>query len=145
LSLQPRYVHSQQADGEKPRLVAYLASNQVVVRLRDIGKLGQLLDTAVAAGANDIQGVTFDIADRTSILNDVRHRAVEDAKLRATAYAKAAGITLGEVVSLSEEYDSPTSRSTAMRTVGIAAAAVPIEAGELRVRARVRIVWRIAN
>ena len=145
LSLQPRFVYPRQGGGEQPpRLIGYTASNQVTLRLRDLGKLGALLDRLVAAGANDIRGIGFDLADRSRLLDEARRKAVQDAKRRASLVAEAAGVALGEIMSIAEEDGIPAPRPMASRAMA-AEAAVPVEAGELTLRARVRIVWRIAD
>ena len=148
LSLQPRFVYPRQGGGgEPPRLVGYTASNQVALRLRDLSRLGALLDRLVAAGANDIRGIAFDLDDRSRLLDEARRKAVQDAKRRASLYAEAAGVRLGEITSIAEEGGPPPPRPMAARAMAAEAAAsvLPVEAGDLTLRARVRMVWRIAD
>ena len=148
LSLSPRYVYPQrQGNAEKPRLVGYTASNQVTVRLRDLARLGALLDKVVSAGATDIRGIAFDLQERNRLLDDARRRAVEDARRKAALYADAAGVRLGALMTLSEE-SMPVPRPVAARSFAAPAAAapaVPVESGEMTLEVRLRTVWRITD
>jgi uncharacterized protein YggE len=88
----------------RPRVIGgYQASNQVRVRVRDLAKLGGILDAVVTAGSNRVNGVQFDIAEPEALMDDARRKAVADAKRRATLYAEAAGAKLGRVVSINEQ------------------------------------------
>ena len=84
------------------RITGYQVSNQVQVRLDDVSKLGAALDALVNAGANQLNGVNFAIKDTAPLLTQARMGAVADARARAETYAKAAGVTLGPILSLSE-------------------------------------------
>jgi uncharacterized protein YggE len=147
LSVQPRYERPPQRPGGDDRvsIVGYSASNQLSLRARRLESLGELLDDVVAAGANDIRGLSFDVADRAKLLDEARIRAVEDAKRKATLYADAAGIRLGAIINVQEESIEHEPRQMAAARAGPSAAPVPIEAGEITLRARVRMTWRIAN
>ena len=148
LSIQPRYGRASQSSGgdDRAAVVGYRASNQISVRLRSIERVGEFLDAIVAAGANEIRGIRFDLADRAKLLDDARKLAVDDAKRKATLYADAAGIRLGAIVNLEEEGTGQPPRPFAARALETARAApVPVEAGEIAIRASVRITWRIAN
>lgn len=81
--------------------IKYMVDNTVYVTVRDLQSLGQVLDSVVRAGANSINGVTFDVLDKESAMNEARELAIADAKKNAEAMAKAAGITLGEIYTLS--------------------------------------------
>lgn len=144
LSIQPRYARPRSGSDERAQVVGYSSSNQLSLRVRGLERLGELLDGVVASGSNDIRGLNFDITDRAKLLDVSRARAVEDATHKATLYAKAAGIRLGEIINLQEEGASQQGRPTNARAGALeSAAAVPIEAGEIALRARVRITWRI--
>jgi len=147
LSVQPRYERPQRPGGDDRAIVAgYSASNQLSLRARRLESLGELLDDVVAAGANEIRGLSFDVADRAKLLDEARIRAVEDAKRKATLYADAAGIRLGVIINLQEESADHEPRPMAARAGQMQSAApVPIEAGEITLRTRVRMTWRIAN
>src|SRR5262249_4186498 len=148
LTVQPRYGRSPQRSGGDDRVVVlgYSASNQLTLRVRDIERIGELLDNVVAAGSNEIRGLNFDVGERVKLLNESRIRAVDDAKRKAMLYAEAAGIRLGDIIHLQEETtgQQPTvARRGALESAG--PAPVPVEAGEVVLSTRVRITWRIAN
>src|SRR5690606_5908676 len=83
--------------GEK----TYAVDNTVYVTVRELARLGDLLDTAVQAGANTVNSVQFDVAEKDDALQQARADALEDARAQAQALAEAAGLTLGEIRSIS--------------------------------------------
>ena len=87
---------------ERPRIVGYQVSNRVSARVRDIDRLGAILDALVGAGANSIDGLSFDLADPEQVLGEARDAAVADALAKAKRYAAAAGVRLGEIMSIEE-------------------------------------------
>lgn len=147
-SVQPRYVHPKQQDGSTgaPSIDGYEVRNGVTVRVRELGKLGAVLDTAITAGANEINGITFDVAEPASLLDKAGIAAVKDARRRAELYAEAAGVKVGRVVSISEpSADAPRPMMMAARAdFAGKSASVPIEAGERDFNVRVRVTFEIA-
>ncbi len=123
----------------------YHVSNEVLVTVRDLAKVGSLLDAVVASGANNIYGVSFDVADRTPFQSQARQMAVSDAQSHATELVKAAGVQLGDVISISEIVGNtnvaPTFRLAAAPSSG--GGPTPIQAGELEVSEQVQIVYAI--
>ena len=91
----------------RPPIVGYRASNRVTVRLRDVTKVASVIDTLVGAGANDIGGINFMVSQASKLLDDAREQAIADARRKAEIYAKAAGVTLGAPLSISEEGSAP--------------------------------------
>jgi uncharacterized protein len=144
LSLAPRYSVQRPGETNKPRIIGYMANNDVRIRIRELPKLGSLLDKVVAAGANEIRGVTFDISQRGPLLDEARRRAVADAKHKAVLYAESVGVGLGPLVSLTEESGLTQPQPMRFQAVSAAAATVPVEAGEMTLRMRVRMVWSLA-
>ncbi len=142
-SVAPQYAYT---NGQPPRLTGYQATNQVSVHLDDPAKLGAMLDALVAAGANQESSITFGVANPAPLLAEARAKAVADARARAETYAKAAGVTLGPILSISES-GVAVPRPVLMRTMAAASfappAPPPIEAGEESVTADVSIVWQI--
>lgn len=124
----------------------YMVDNSVYVVVRDLEGLGDLLDSAINAGANSINSVQFDVADKAEALKEARAKAVEDAKRQATELAEAAGISLGELQGI-EFYDaSPYPMFEGKGGGGGAvaeAAAVPIQPGQLTISATVRLTYAI--
>src|SRR6202521_4281545 len=99
LSLQPQ--SSSKSNGP-PTITGYRASNRVTIRLRDVTKVANVVDTLVAAGANDIGGINFMVSQASKLLDEAREKAIADARRKAEIYAKAAGVTLGAPLSISE-------------------------------------------
>jgi uncharacterized protein len=142
LSLEPRYYRPDKPSAtDRPRIIGYTAANEVTLRVRDLGKLGDLLDKVT--GANRIDGIGFIVSNQESLLDEARRKAVADAKDKADLYARAAGFTLGKVMSLTEE-SVPSPRPMAARAMA-ASAPVPVEAGEMTLSVRVRVVWSLAD
>ena len=140
---------SQQYDPQtgQPTGTVYMVDNTVYVTARDLSKLGDLLDAAVRAGANNINSIQFDVADKTQALTDARKAAVEAAKKQATELVEAAGLSLGAIQSI-QYYDStPVAYAEAKGMGGggdaSAAVAVPINPGQLQISATVTINFEI--
>lgn len=104
-SINPVYSHSpRKPDGsqEEPKITGYRAANSVTVIIRDLTKVGAVLDELVTAGANNVNGVNFFINETQSLKDNARKLAVEDALRRASILTETAGANLGRVISLSE-------------------------------------------
>lgn len=139
-SVSPQYTDGN--DNQPRRLTGYQVTNQVSVRLDDVGKLGATLDALVNAGANQVNGIDFSIRDLSALLTQARQQAVADALDKAQTYAKAAGVTLGPILSISESDNSAPPRPVFM-AMARASKAVPVAMGEESVSANVLIVWEI--
>lgn len=100
LSLQPVYDYS--ANTNPPRLTGYQLSNAVAVTVRNLDKLGDAIDNALAAGATSLDGVSFRVADQTAAEEQARQAAMAQAKAKATTLANAAGVSITGVASISE-------------------------------------------
>ncbi|MDP2206713.1 MAG: SIMPL domain-containing protein [Alphaproteobacteria bacterium] len=134
ISLNAQYDYSSSRGGEQPRLVGYQASNNVNIIVRDLAALGKTLDAVVASGANQINGPSFDVKDRETHLDKARASAVANAKARAEIYAKAAGLKLRKIVSITEQPQhsgpiAPMMQSMSMDGGG--GAQTPVAAGSL--------------
>ncbi len=112
VSISPQYATPPQPKpGEPPvdtasKVVGYEVTNTVRVTIRDLTKIGTLLDAATKAGANQVYGVSFRLDDRQAVLTGLRSEAFDAAKAKAALYAKRAGMELGFPVSISESDDS---------------------------------------
>jgi len=82
--------------------IVYHVSNQVNIKVREVSKLGDILDQAVSAGANSVYGVYFEVSDTKDLEAQAREKAIADAKSRAEALAKLAGVSVGDVLVISE-------------------------------------------
>ena len=128
--------------GEK----TYVVDNTVYVTLRDPDKLGDLIDAVVAAGANTINSIQFDVADKSEALKDARAEAVKNAEAQAQELADAAGLSLGEIQSIAF-FDNPSYPVFDGKGGGggaaVEAAAVPIQPGQLTFTVSVNVTYAI--
>ena len=125
---------------------AYVARNQVEVRVDDLSKLSTILDAGGTSGASSISGLRFDLKDRTSVEQTALKQAVADALSRATAIAAGASHTLGPIIRIQEQrvlQPSPIQYRTTMAAE--ASRATPIEPGEIEIRAEVVLTVAIAG
>jgi uncharacterized protein YggE len=139
LSLQPESAPNRSSG--PATIVGYHASNRVTIRLRDVTKVASMIDTLVGAGANDIGGINFTVSQASKLLDDAREQAIADARRKAEIYAKAAGVTLGAPLSISEG-GTPVP-ITFRRMAGGMAAAAPVAQGEETLQVTVAVSWAI--
>jgi uncharacterized protein len=139
LSLQPQYAPNR--TGPSP-VVGYRASNRVTVRVRDVTKVANIIDVLVGAGANELGGINFMVSQASKLLDDAREKAVADARRKAEIYARAAGVTLGGPLSISEEgSNAPVFRGK--MAGGMVASAAPVAQGEETLSVTVNVSWAI--
>lgn len=124
-----------------PKLVAFSVSNQVGIKVRQIGRVGEVLDSLIAAGATDAGSVQFLHSDVS--LDRARQAAMADARRKAELYAHAAGLSLGGVAWISEL--PPSAPSPPMSVRMYAASAVPISPGEDTLRVEVTVGFNVAH
>jgi len=143
LSLQPQYGPQGSNRSAPSVIVGYRASNRVTVKVRDVNKVAAVVDTLVGAGANDIGNVSFSVSQASKLLDDAREKAVADARRKAEIYARAAGVTLGAPLSISEE-GAPQPMFRAKMAMPMASAApTPIAQGEETLSVSVSVTWAI--
>jgi uncharacterized protein YggE len=140
LSLQP--VHEDARSGGI-RTIGFEASNTVRVTVRDVTKVSAVLDRVIAAGGNEISGITFVVSERSRRLDEARTEAVQDAKRKAEVLAKAAGVGLGRAVRIAEESRLP--RGPVMMRAAPAAASTPISLGEETLHATVSVTFELMH
>ncbi len=142
LDLQAQY---EGGDGDKPRrLTGYQATNTVTARLHDLGRVGAVVDALVSAGANRINGISFQLDDPTAVEDEARRRAVMALQAKAALYAQAMGYRLQRLVSLSDGssgYSGPPRPVFAMRS--LARPSTPVAAGELTVSASLSATYEL--
>jgi len=120
----------------------YHVTNQVDVIVRDVNQLGDVLDKAVAAGANNIYGVNFSVEDTTKLESDARAKAVDNAKSRAQELAQLNGLQLGEVLSVSEVIGgSAFPMDSAAK--GMGGGGTPVQPGELEMSLSIQITYAV--
>lgn len=142
VSLSPQYRYAQ---NEPPVITGYQASNQVTVRFRDIAKSGTILDALVSQGANNISGPNLTIDKPEAALDEARTAAVATARARAELYARAAGLRVDRILSISESSAMPVPpRPMMMARMEAASDATQVVAGEseLTVSLSVRFVLK---
>ncbi|MCL7713529.1 SIMPL domain-containing protein [Stenotrophomonas mori] len=99
INLNPQYRY---ADNEAPKITGYQATNTVSLKVRDITKLGTVLDSLAAQGANQIHGPNFEIDQPEPVYDEARLAALKNAQARAETYAKSLGLRVRRIVSISE-------------------------------------------
>jgi uncharacterized protein YggE len=113
--------------------------------VRDLTKLGAILDSAVTEGSNQIDGLSFDVSNKTALLNEARKKAFADAKAKAELYAEAAGVKLSRLRDLSEQAGAfPPPRPMMRMEAAKAQADVPVERGEQELQVNITATWEIA-
>ena len=142
LSLQPQYASTASSRPGPTSIIGYRASNHVTVKLRDVAKVAGVIDTLVAAGANEIGGINFTVSQASKLLDEAREKAVADARRKADIYAKAAGVTLGAPLIISEG-GAPVIPLFRARMAPMAAASTPIAQGEETLSVSVNVTWAI--
>jgi len=138
LSLQPQSAPNRSGPSA---IAGYRASNRVTIRVRDVTKVANVIDTLVGAGANEIGGINFVVSQASKLLDEARERAVADARRKAEIYARAAGVTLGAPLSISEEGNSAPAPYRRM-AAGMAVSA-PVAQGEETLAVTVSVSWAI--
>ena len=144
LNLNAQYAYEQNLP---PRLTGYQASNQVTVTIRDLARLGPSVDAVVSAGANQVNGISFGLADPTVAENAARIEAVRALQAKADLYAKATGYRLQRLVSLSESGGYAVQPPMPMMRMAMKAdaASTPVEGGELKVRIDINGLYELGR
>jgi uncharacterized protein YggE len=140
LSLQPQ--NSSSKPGGPSTIVGYRASNRVTIRLRDIAKLANVIDTLVGAGANEIGGINFTVSQASKLLDEAREQAIADARRKAEIYARAAGVTLGAPLSITEG-GAPGPILYRRVAVPMAVSGAAVAQGEETLQVTVSVSWAI--
>ncbi|EFL91059.1 SIMPL domain-containing protein [Ahrensia sp. R2A130] len=151
-NINPRYFYPpRKNDGTQkpPRIVGYVVTNGLTVRVRDLGKLGTILDRSVTLGVNSGGNVRFANDDPAEAINQARKNAMENAIAKATMLTETAGIGLARITQISEQNRGrPRPQAMAMARSKMAAdeaAPVPIAAGENSYSVTVNVTWELAQ
>ena len=147
-NIQPRYVYPEARDGTRqpPRIVGYQVSNGLTVRVRDLDRLGAVLDRSVTLGVNQGGGIMFTNDDPTAAIAEARAQAMQNAIAKAETLTEAAGIGLGRILSISEGSSQPRPMPIARAEMALAAPAaadVPIAVGENNYRVHVSVTFAL--
>lgn len=147
-SISPKYVHTPRKSSgevEPPRLVGYTVRNSLSVRVRDISKVGQVLDKSVTLGVNEGGSILFTNDDPSAAMTQARTRAVHEAMVKANTLAAAAGVKAGKVLEISEQSFNPRPMPMARAEMSMARAAdaVPVATGENTYQVTVNVSFAI--
>lgn len=152
LSLNPVYADMSRQpvdplEQQVPRIIGYQVSNQVTVRQRDLAAFGKVIDTLVSAGANQVNGPSFQMDDPDAALDEARAEAMKKARERASLYARAAGLKVLRVLSISEGggyVPQPPVLYARAAMADMAAAPTPVSAGEVSMNVSVTVLFELA-
>lgn len=147
-NISPRYHYPKRnSNGEQPppQIIGYTVSNHLDVRVRDLSQTGEILDLVVSLGVNTGGNIRFTNDDKRSVLKKARIAAVKDAVEKAETLVTAAGVELGDIMTISENFTTPRPQSIARAKFASAEAAdsVPIASGENAYQVTVQITWEL--
>ena len=145
LSLGAQYEFPQNAPR---RLTGYQASNRVTIVVRALERTGAAIDAAVSAGATDVEGISFDIADPKPLQDEARRKAVKALGDKAQLYASATSLRIVRLVTLSETSGEPRPQPMMKAAMFARSAAAPetsVEPGEVEVRASVNATYELGR
>jgi hypothetical protein len=145
-SIYPQQQYDDQ--GQPTGDITYMVDNTVYVTVRDLENIGDVLDAAIGAGANTVNGISFDVEDKTEGMSKARTDAVADAQAQAQELAAAAGVSLGDVLTISTigaAYTPPLpyGKGGGGGAAYEAAAAVPISPGQMEITSDVTMIFEI--
>ncbi len=138
VNVEPRYAQS--ASGRPASISGYRVVNQVRLTVREVARLGEILDAAIGFGANQVHGISFDVSRAEALQDEARKQAIANARRRAELYAAAAGVELGPVLQITEG-DAQVARPVFAARLAAAAPAVPVEAGTQAVTVSVSVTY----
>jgi uncharacterized protein YggE len=128
-----------------PRIIGYQVNNMVTVKQRNLGEFGKVIDTLVAAGANQVNGPSFQIDQPDSALDEARTDAVKNARERANLYARATGMKVVRLIAISEGGGySPPVPMYRMAMEQAASAAPPVAPGEVSLNINLTVQFELA-
>ena len=145
INLNPQYRY---AENQPPAIVGYQASNTVNVKVRELARLGKVLDALVAQGANQINGPSFGIDQPEAALEEARLAAVKKSQAQAQTYARALGLQVKRIVSISEGGASLPRPMPMMRAMAAADASfkeTAVAPGESTVSVSVEMVFELGQ
>jgi len=134
-------------DGQAPRVTGFRVTHMLAVKIRDLGKAGQIIDDLVSSGANTVYGLSFSFSNPDSLMNQAREQAVKNAEATAKQLATLGGVTLGGVILIEDGGSNtppmPVAMPAADMRQGAGGAAPMIQAGQQEVQVQVNVVYAI--
>lgn len=143
LSLRPTIEYQQNTN--RPRVVGYTAGHQLTIRVRDLAKLGDVLDRMVTAGANQVDGLELTVSDWSKKVDEARAAAIADAKRKAGILAAAAGARIGRVMHIEEQGAAPPRPMPRMAAAAARSDAVPVATGDQNFQMSVTVTWELVD
>ena len=143
IGVYPQYRY---AENQPPAITGYQASNTVNLKVRDLSKLGKVLDALVASGSNQINGPSFEIDEPESAYDEARRNALKKAEARAEMYAKAMGLRVRRIVSVSEGagFNQP-GPIPMLKMASMEARDTPVSPGETSLSASLNVVFELGR
>jgi len=143
ISIYPQYRY---AENQPPAITGYQASNTVSVKVRDVSRLGKVLDALVASGANQIGGPSFEIDEPEAAYDEARRNALKKAQDRAEMYAKTLGLRVRRIYSINEGGGyMPPSPMPMMKMAAMETADTPVSPGETSLTANLTVVFELGK
>ncbi len=127
----------------EPKLTGYSVSNQVTIDIRDLNKVGDILDHLITAGVTSVGSISLLVSDQSKALDQGRAAAITDARRKAEIYAQASQLRLGDIAWVTE--DSGFAGPVAMRASAPMATSVPIAPGEDTLRVRITVGFAVLH
>ena len=143
-NVSPRYKYDKE-QREPPKIAGYQVTNEVQVKVRDMTRRGAFLDETVSAGANQVRGVSFGVAEPAKLMDEARRKAMADAQRRAQVYAEAAGVKIGTPVMISEQAGGRPGPYAVARMEAAAVSSVPVAPGEQTFTVNVTVSYAIVE
>jgi uncharacterized protein len=144
VSVSPTYKRTNNNRGQRPEISGYRAQQRLRVTVRKIDVAGEIMDTLVKAGANEVGGISFSVTERAALVDEARKKAVAAARHAANILATEAGLKLGAALKIEEVSSSPV-HFRQERMMSAQSSRVPVSPGEIAVSVRVRVVFYLVN
>jgi uncharacterized protein YggE len=140
VSVYPQQVYG---EGQAPRITGYQANNTVTAKVRNISNTGRVIDAAVSAGGNTVNGVSFSHAEPDEQLDIARRDAIAEARRRAELYADALGMRVHRIVAVNEGGGYAPPIPVAVERMAAQDASTPISPGEIETRINVNVTFEL--
>lgn len=144
INLNPNY---QYRENQPPTITGYEANNTVSMTVRDVAKLGKILDSLTSVGANQINGPSFDVDKKDEALDEARRKAIESAQARAEMYAKTLGMKVRRIVSINEggSFAPPIPMVRGMAAMKAEAADTSVSPGENTLSVNLDVMFELGR
>ena len=129
--------------GTTAPIVGYTMSEGVQITVRNLDRAGAVIDAATAAGATNVGGISFEVADPSAAQTSARVAAIGAARVTAEAMARAAGVSLGAVVSIAEASTGPIPYYASDLAAAVPSVPTPVKPGSQDVQAQVTVVYEL--